>query len=136
MSYQKIIIQGNVGQVHETKYTTSNDAVVGFSVAYSEGKDKPTTWFNCTAFKKTAEVVEKYVHKGDAILVEGRIHCEKYKDKSGQDKEAWKVIVDKVALLGGKKSTDSPVAETNQQVAQDSKPQAKAFDNFDDEIPF
>jgi len=130
MSYQKIIIQGNVGQVHQTKYTASNDAVVGFSVAYSDGKDKPTTWFNCTAFKKTAEVVEKYVQKGDAILVEGRIQCEKYQDKTGQDKEAWKVVVDKVALLGKKSSSESKPEPEKQAFV------AASLDGFEDDLPF
>ena len=130
MSYQKIIIQGNVGQVRPTKYTSSNDAVVGFSVAYSDGKDKPATWFSCTAFKKNAEVVEKYVQKGDAILVEGRIHCKKYQDKTGQDKEAWEVIVDKVALLGKKSSGESKPAPEKQASVADS------LDCFEDDIPF
>jgi single-strand DNA-binding protein len=131
MAYQKIIIQGNVGQVHEPKYTQSGDMVLGFSVAYSEGKEKPTTWFNCTAFKKTAEVVQKYVHKGDAVLVEGRIKCEKYTSKEGVEKEAWKVDVDKVVLLNNKRD-DAP----HEPAKVTHTPTGAPVDSFDDDLPF
>lgn len=141
MAYQRIIIQGNVGQIHEPRYINNGDMVLGFSVAYSEGKDKPTTWFNCTAFKKTAEVVQSYVHKGDSILIEGRIKCEKYTAKDGQEKEAWKVDVDKVALLNNKREPAQDAHNTAKAdgyaPASDKPSPAKGgFDNFDDDIPF
>ena len=131
MSYQKIIIMGNIGQIHEPRFTTTGDMVLGFSVAYSEAKDKPTTWFNCTAFKKTGEFVQKHFAKGDNILVEGRIKCEKYTDKQGIEKESWKVDVDKVSFAGGKAVKDDAPPAT--------KPKANvqaAVDPFDSDIPF
>ena len=59
MSYQTLIILGNVGK-SEIRTTQNGKKVASFSVAVSEGKDK-TTWFSCIAFEKTAEVVERYV---------------------------------------------------------------------------
>jgi single-strand DNA-binding protein len=134
MAYQKLIIQGNIGQIHDVKYTPSGDVILGFSVAYSEGKDKPTTWFNCTAFKKTGQFVQDYFKKGDGIIVEGRIKCEKYKSKEGVEKEAWKVDVDKVAFAGGK--SDKP--EQSQSAEKPSRDVFKeaAADEFYSDVPF
>ena len=132
MSYQKLIIQGNIGQIHEARFTPAGDMVLGFSVAYSEGKDKPTTWFNCTAFKKSGEFVQKYFNKGDGMIVEGRIKCEKYQGKDGTEKESWKVDVDKVAFAGGKREGGEvePTAK--------ARPVNKSLTNknFESDIPF
>lgn len=139
MAYQKLIIQGNIGQIHEPRYTADGKAVVGFSVAYSEGRDKTTTWFNCTAFGRSGEFVQQYFQKGDGIIVEGRIQCEKYTDKnSGAERESWKVSVDKVAFSGGKKdSVDSAPEPRQSSPKQEAKPQGgDPFGDFDETIPF
>ena len=80
MSYQTIVIAGNVGKDPEMRYTPSGTAVTSFSVAVNESytnnngeKVKKTVWFRVSAWGKQAEICNQYVKKGQMILVEGRL---------------------------------------------------------------
>lgn len=134
MSYCRIIIAGNVGRDPETRFTAGGKQVTNFSVAVSEkrGQEETTTWFRCTAFEKTAKVVEDYVRKGSSVLVDGRIASRKFTDKEGMERESWEVTVDRLQLMGSKPEASEP--HTASQAAM--KAQAPA--DFDDggEIPF
>jgi single-strand DNA-binding protein len=108
--------------------TSSGDMVASFSLAYTKKRkgEESTTWFRCTAFGKTAEIVERYVSKGAPLLIEGEITSRKYTDKNGLEKESWDVAVNNLVLLGSKRDGEAP-----------SKPSAPASaENFDDDIPF
>ncbi|MDE3023659.1 MAG: single-stranded DNA-binding protein [Pseudomonadota bacterium] len=134
MSYCRIIIAGNVGRDPETRFTAGGKQVTNFSVAVSEkrGQDESTTWFRCTAFEKTAKVVEDYVKKGSSVLVDGRIASRKFTDKEGMERESWEVTVDRLQLMGSK-------PEGSQHTASRAAMNAQASDGFsgmDDDIPF
>lgn len=99
MSYQTLVVLGNVGKDPEVRTLNSGDPVANFSIAVSErrkGEDH-TTWFRCNAFGKTAEVVRDYVRKGSKVLVQGRIQTREY-DKDGGKRTAWEVMVDRLSL--------------------------------------
>jgi single-strand DNA-binding protein len=132
MSYCKIIIQGNVGQDPDMRYTADGKPVANFSIAVSEkrGGDETTTWFRCTAFGKTAEIVSQYLHKGDSALIDGRIASRKFTDKAGAERESWEVTVDRLTLLGGKPKAEQPARPTG-------GGSMNSFDDMDDsQIPF
>jgi len=83
MSYQKIIIAGNLGRDPEMRYIPSGQAVTSFSVAVNESytnangeKIKKTIWFRVTAWGKQAEICNQYLKKGQMVLVEGRLSAE------------------------------------------------------------
>lgn len=99
-NYCKLIIAGHVGRDPEVKTLDGGRTLANFSVAVSEkrGGEQATTWFRCTAFGKTAEVVGQYVKKGRAVMVEGRIASRKY-TKDGAEREAWDVTADRVVFL-------------------------------------
>lgn len=80
MSYQKIVIAGNLGRDPEMRYTPSGQAVTSFSVAVNETytaangeKVKKTIWFRVTAWGKQAEICNQYLKKGQMVLVDGRM---------------------------------------------------------------
>ena len=107
MSYQTLVILGNVGKDPEVRTLNSGDAVANFSIAVSErrkGEDH-TTWFRCNAFGKTAEVVRDYVRKGSKVLVQGRIQTREY-EKDGITRQSWEVVVDRLSL-------ESPKSESS-----------------------
>ena len=103
---------GNVGKAPEIKYTTGGTAIASFSLATTKKfKDKSgeyqekTSWHNCKAFGKTAEIVEKYVDKGKQLYLRGEIDYQSWDDKeTGQKKYRTEIIVDELVLLGGGKS--------------------------------
>lgn len=83
MSYQKIIITGNLGRDPEMRYTPSGQAVTSFSVAVNESytsangeKIKKTIWFRVTAWGKQAETCNQYLKKGQQVLVDGRMSAD------------------------------------------------------------
>ena len=80
MSFQTIIIVGNLGRDPEMRYTPSGQPVTSFSVATSRSYNNPsgekvdeTTWFRVTAWGKQAEICSQYLHKGSKVLIEGRL---------------------------------------------------------------
>jgi len=80
MSYQAVIITGNVGRDPEMRYTPSGQAVTSFSVAVDESytnasgeKVKKTAWFKVSVWGKLAETCNQYVKKGSKVLVQGRM---------------------------------------------------------------
>ena len=93
MSFNKIIIVGNLGRDPELRYTPQGSAVCNFSVATNEKKrDKAgdmqdvTTWFRVTLWNKQAENASKYLTKGSPVYVEGRLCIEEWTDKDGNNR--------------------------------------------------
>lgn len=83
MSYQKVIITGNLGKDPEMRYTPSGQAVTSFSVAVNESytnaggeKIKRTIWFRVSAWGKQAETCNAYLKKGSLVLVDGRMSAD------------------------------------------------------------
>jgi single-strand DNA-binding protein len=134
MSYCKIIIQGNVGNDPDVRFTANGDAIANFSVAVSEkrGQTESTTWFRCTAFKKTAEVVSQYVKKGMPVLVDGRMASRKFTDKTGAERESWEIAVDRLQMLGHSKTQ----TEQEKPATANPEPIKHGFDDIDSDIPF
>jgi single-strand DNA-binding protein len=157
MSYQKIIIVGNLGQDPEVKYLDTGVCVANFSVATSESyKDRngdrvtQTEWFRCVAWRKTAEVAEKYIHKGSKVLLELKKKDEKYTDKqTQQERTITKFQVLSLQMLDPKPqaqgesyqepidsvgTTGQPVTEQPPQQNQDAP--FPGADNGPDDLPF
>lgn len=103
-------ILGNVGKDPEMRETTGGMLIATFSVATSsKHKDAQgnwqdhSEWHNCTAFKRTAEIVRDYVRKGSKVYVQGPSQTESWDDKtSGQKKYKTVIIVNELILLSGK----------------------------------
>lgn len=88
----KVMLIGNVGKDPEVKYIDRGVCVASLSLATTErgytlqnGTEVPprTEWHNVVFWRGLAEVVEKYVHKGDKLFIEGQIHSRSYDDRSG-----------------------------------------------------
>jgi single-strand DNA-binding protein len=83
------IFNGNITKDIELRTTTSGKQVASFSVALNNGKDD-TTFINCVAWEKTAELLNSYCKKGDRLCGQGRIVNRSY------DKDGVKVYVGRV----------------------------------------
>ena len=92
MSVNKVILLGNVGQEPNVRYLDTGVCVATLSLATTErgytlqnGTQVPdrTEWHNIILWNKLAETVEKYVHKGDKLYIEGKIRSRSYDDKMG-----------------------------------------------------
>lgn len=119
MAYQRIIIRGNLGRDPETRFTSAGDPVANFSVAVTEkyNGNESTEWFNCVAFKKTAEVVQKYLTKGASVLIEGKIQTREW-EKDGEKRKSVQVLVNTLDMCGG--GRNKAKAEPPYEPAQDT----------------
>ena len=127
-----ITIAGTLGRDAEIKYMANGDAVTSFSVADSQGKDKPTTWWSCSLFGKRAESLSQYLLKGSAVTVSGSVTEREWTDKEGGKRKSMDVRVQDIALQGGKR--DAAPQQAPQRQAQ--KPAPSGFDDMDGDIPF
>lgn len=101
-----INLTGRVGKDPETKPTSNDSLMVTFSLGaerWSNG-NKETDWFNCVAFKKTAELVKKYVKKGDLIGITGQMQSKVLEKEDGSKNTYWSVKMDELTLLTPKKT--------------------------------
>lgn len=126
-----ITVAGNIGKDAEIRVTPQGESVAAFSVADSQGKDKPTIWWRCNLWGKRADSLAQYLTKGSKVTVSGQVTEREYTDKNGQQRKAMEVRVIDVALQGG--GEGAPVKTADGQV-----PNANAGSGFDDEdsIPF
>jgi len=98
MSFNKIIIVGNLGRDPELRYTPQGVAVCNFSLATNEKKrDKSgelqdvTTWFRVTLWRNQAENAAKYLTKGRPVYIEGRLGVEEWTDRDGKSRYTLEV---------------------------------------------
>lgn len=68
--------------------------VARYTVAVNRDREKDEAdFFNCEVWRGGAEFAEKYLKQGKRVSVTGKIRQDHY-DKDGQQKVAWKVIVE------------------------------------------
>jgi single-strand DNA-binding protein len=99
MSFNKVILVGNLGKDPELRHTTQGDPVCSFTMATNERKKNRdtgeqedfTTWFRITLFGKQAETAAQYLVKGRPVYIEGRLRMETYTDKQGQERTSLEV---------------------------------------------
>lgn len=133
-----ITIAGSLGKDAEIRFLPNGDPVCNFSVADSQGKDKPTIWWNCALFGKRAESLSQYLTKGQSVTIAGQVTERAYTDKDGQQRKSIDVRVNDIALQGGKREQSSEAQPAQRQPARQaaSKPAPSGFDDMDDDIPF
>lgn len=113
MSYQKVVIVGNLGRDPEMRYTPSGQAVTNFSVATnrqytasSGERVKETTWFRVSAWGRQAETCSQYLKTGSRVLIEGRLNPDKetggprmWTGQDGQARASYELTADRVVFL-------------------------------------
>lgn len=94
----------------EVRLTKSGQSVAGFSLAVNESNGE-TSFFDCTAWNKSADILAKYTAKGSQIGVEGRLHQSRFRDRDGNNRSKVEVIVSRVTLLGSKNERENDFTE-------------------------
>ena len=125
MNLNKTFLIGRVTKDPEVLSTTSGKKVAKISLATNQfmGKDKEdkTTFHNIVAWGKTADVAEKYVTKGQEIMIEGHIDNRSYKKKDGSNGYISEVIVEKLQL-GSKPKNETQGKQASKEEVDDSLP--------------
>lgn len=138
MSVNKVILIGNVGREPNVRYVDRDVAVASLSLATSDraytlanGTQVPerTEWHNLVFWRGLAQTVEKYVHKGDKLYVEGSIHSRSYDDQNGVRRTVVEIWVDNMEML-------SRQQQLVQQSAAQPMPQPVQPSAPEDQMPF
>ena len=160
-SLNKVTLIGNLGNDPEIRTTSSGSKVANFSLATtrqwnsaSGEKQEKTEWHKCIAWNTggkgtgLADIIERYVKKGDKLYVEGRIEYRQYEDKEKQTRYVTEINVREILLLGGKgggggDSYDAPAPAPRSRPADKAKKGGGEFEEFpgaldaeDDDLPF
>jgi len=104
----KVILMGRLTRDPEVRYSqgATPTAVARFSVAvdrrFKREGEPDADFFNCTAFGKQGEFVEKYLHKGTKVVICGRIQNDNYTNKDGQQVYGVRVMVDEIEFAESK----------------------------------
>jgi len=121
---------GRLGRDPEISYSQSGMAICKFSLATSEKRsgEQITQWHRCTAFGKTAELIEQYIHKGDQLACEGKIQYGQY-DKDGVTRYTTDIIINRIHFVSGGSGGQGNQGEYsgNQNTGQQSQPQQQAY---------
>jgi len=135
----KVMLIGNVGTEPEVRYVDAGVAVARFRFATTEkgytlqnGTQVPdrTDWHTVLLWRRLAEIVEKYVHKGDKLYIEGRLRYSSYDDKQGKRHTVTEIWAENMEMLTPR--TASPAGEG---MASDP-PASGTTDGPDGALPF
>jgi single-strand DNA-binding protein len=112
-SLNTITLIGNVGQQPET-FGEGDKGGARFSVATSPSwKPEATEWHRVICWRKLAEIVGRYVNKGDKVCVIGRMTYNEWTDKAGVTRTTAEILADEVLMLGSPPSGGSGNAPTS-----------------------
>ena len=136
----KVILMGNLTRDPEIRYTQGEKSMViaRFSLAinrrFSREGETNVDFFNCTAFGKQAEFVEKYFRQGSRMLLVGRIQNDNYTNKNGEKVYSVQIMADEIEFAERKQSGGNNNSEPEQK--QDDDDFMEIPENIESELPF
>ena len=142
----KVILMGRLARDPEVRYTQGDNAmaIAKYTLAVDRrGKKKDgeqsTDFISCTAFGKSGEFAEKYLHKGTKICVSGHIQTGSYTNKDGVKVYTTDVVVEDQEFAESKNSGSAAPAGNTKQAASTAEGDDGFMnipDGIEDEIPF
>ncbi len=145
----KVILVGNLGKDPDMKYTASGAAIANITVATSESwndkqtgeKQEKTEWHRVVFFRRLAEIVGEYLHKGSQVYIEGKLQTRKWQDQNGQDRYTTEIVGNEMQMLGSRAgdtgSRPQPSGGFRKPSPQPADTQTQPENGFaDDDIPF
>ena len=147
MSFNKIILVGNLGRDPELRYTPDGTPVCSFSLATNERRrdrttgenNDVTTWFRVTLWRRQAEVASQYLSRGKPVYIEGRLRVEEYTDRDGKTRHSLEVTATDMQFIGAARADEgggAPAARGAAAAPHNAGPAPEPTDLTDDDVPF
>lgn len=137
----RVILVARLGGDPDIRNTKDGRTVANLSVATSETwKDRDgkrqerTEWHKLVAFGKVAEIIEKWLHKGDQAYFEGRLQTDSWTDQDGNKRQATKIHIRDITFLGGREEGGRP--QKNAEPPKQQSMDEKYVDDNGTEYPF
>tara|TARA_B100000902_G_C27265783_1_gene893434 strand:- start:1094 stop:1579 length:486 start_codon:yes stop_codon:yes gene_type:complete len=152
-SLNKVILIGNLGADPEVREMPDGTKMAKFSIATTERyKNKEgeqisnTEWHNIVLWRRTAEVAQKFLKKGDSVCIEGKLKTRSWEDEKGIKKYATDVQGDSMTMLGSKRDSNesgsysAPYRRNEENLSQNSNQASFSQEGVDknnvDPLPF
>lgn len=140
----KVILMGRLTRDPEMRYGQSGNGVCSFSIAvdrrFKREGQPDADFFNCTAFGKQGEFVEKYLRKGTKIVLDGEIQNNNYTNKDGQTVYNVQIIANSIEFAESKAAAASNGGYAGPTDAAPATDAGSDFinipDNVDEKLPF
>ena len=137
----QIFIMGRLARDPEVRHTQSGVTVCSFTLAVDRDiKDKQTgerktDWIPVTAWRGTGELVSRYLHKGDSIVVVGRLEIQEWTDRQGNKRTTPNVSAENVYFTGGRRQ-ETAQSYQRQEHEDQQEQNFEALDDDQTELPF
>lgn len=106
-----IVLMGRLTRDPELRRTGSGIPVASFTIAvdrdFGQNGQKETDFLDVTAWRNTAEFVDKYFSKGRMAVVSGRLQIRNWTDKDGNKRKSAEIVADNVYFGDSKQKEDS-----------------------------
>lgn len=140
----RVVLMGRVTADPELKQTPNGVAVTTFSLAVernyaAKGAERQTDFFNCVAWRGTAEFITRYFTKGKMMAAEGSLQTRSYEDKNGNKRHVTEVMVEQVYFAGdsGASHGQQPTTPTPAAPIAFNSGSVEDFQEIeDDDLPF
>ena len=132
-------MMGRLTRDPEIRSASNGTAVASFSIAvdrrFKREGEPEADFFNCSAFGKQAEFVEKYLKKGVKVVISGRVQNDNYTNKEGQKVYSTRIMIESIEFAESKNSSSEQST-----APAEPKPDKDGFMNIpedlDAELPF
>lgn len=129
-NFNKVFLMGNLTRDIELKKTPNNMSVANVGLAvnrqYRSGDEnrEETTFVDCEAWGRTAEVMNQYLKKGRPVFLEGRLKLDQWQDREGNNRSKLKVVIENFQFIDSRGGGDSQPQSTtaHQPVPEDEIP--------------
>ena len=138
----RVVLVGRITGEPELRRTSTGTAVVSFTLAvdnrFQRDNERSADFISCIAWNQTAEFMEKYVHKGDLLGIDGRLQTRNY-ESNGKKVYVTEVVCESLRLLqsknsGSRNESYEPVRE--EKVKESPSFDDAGFDISDEDLPF
>jgi len=113
-SFNKVLLLGNLTRDPELKHLPSEQAVANIGLAVNrrfktrEGESREeTTFVDCEAWGRTAEVMSQYLQKGRPVFIEGRLKLDTWQDRDGGNRSKLRVVIENFQFVDSRGGDDS-----------------------------
>lgn len=151
-SFNKVILLGNLTRDPDMRMTPGGMAICKLGLAVNrvfttkEGeKREEVTFVDCDAFGRQAETISKYMSKGQAIMIEGRLRLDQWETKEGDKRSKLSVVVENFQFVGGR-SGEGGSSDSDSSGYEDSSPPPRTTgrsqgssapaQDIDEDVPF
>ena len=125
----KVVIAGNLTRDPESRTTPNGASICSFSLAvnrrYTSGGEQKdeVSYFNCSAWGKAGETIQQYLHKGDPILISGRLRQDRWTDKeTGKTRSSVEIVVEEFNFISSNNNDSGNYNSGAKSTSEDEAP--------------